>query len=134
MMEIIFYTCNIFFVFQWNSTMSSTTSNDVINVKPNWGCCFFVFFICFLVKKIDLWTFITTPPYIFSVWKCMITLSICAQCSLCHISRFGINITPMWHHCIFICCIYMMCFLTRPSDLRILDFILQFFQIPITPG
>ena len=36
-----------FLVFQWNSTMSSTTSNDVINVKPNLGCylLIFIFFI-----------------------------------------------------------------------------------------
>ena len=29
--------------FQWNSNTISTTSNDVINLKPNRGCCFFMF-------------------------------------------------------------------------------------------
>ena len=36
--------------------------------------------------------------------------------------------TPMWYQCIFICFIYVMCFITRPSDLSILDFIFQFFK------
>ena len=110
-----------FLVLQWNSTVSTTTSNDVINVKPNLGCCLFVFFICFLVRKIDIWTFGTK-------WKCMIRLRICAHCSLYHIRCFGINMTPMWHHCIFICFIYVIWFFTRPSTLSILAFIFDFFQ------
>ena len=34
----------------------------------------------------------------------------------------------MWHHCIFICCIYVICFLTIFSALRILALILESFQ------
>ena len=70
----------------------------------------------------------------FPVCQCMLRLKICAHCSICHIWCFGINMTSMWHHCNFICCIYVMWFLVRPSDLSILALILEFFQIPITPG
>ena len=42
------------------------------NVKPNWGCCFFMFFSCFLVRNIDTKTVNTAPQYTFPVWKCMI--------------------------------------------------------------
>ena len=77
------------------------------------------FFICFLVRNIDTCKFVTSLQYTFPVWKCMIRLRICAHFSLYHIIWFGINMTPMWHHCIFICFIYVMCFLTRPSVLRI---------------
>ena len=114
--------------------MSSTTSNDVINVKPNLGCCFFMFFSCFLVRSIDTWKVSTSTQYTFPVCKCMIRLRICAHCILCHIRCFGINITSMWNHCIFICFIYFMWFFNRPSTLGILAFIFDFFQIPITPG
>ena len=126
-MEIPVYTCNIFFL-KWNSTMGSTTSNYEINMKPNRGCYFFVFFICFFVRNIDPWTVGTTLQYKIPVWKCMMRLRICAHCRICHIRCFGINMTPMWNHCIFICFIYVMCFLTRPSALIILDFIFQFFK------
>ena len=121
-------------VFQLKSTMNSTTSNDVINMKPNCGCCFVMFFSYFLVRNIDTWTVGTAPQYKFPVWKWMLRLRICAHCSICHIWCFGINMPSMWHHCIFICCIYLMCSLTRPSDLSILALILEFFQIPITSG
>ena len=96
-MKILVYTCNIFFVFQWNSTMRSTTSNDEINVKPYWGCCFWMLIICLLVRKIEIWKFGIEPQCTFPVWKCIIRLWICAQSSLCHIRCFGINITPIWH-------------------------------------
>ena len=89
-------------VFQWKSTMNRTTSNYVINVKPNWGCCFFVFFSCFLVRNIDTRTVNTSLQYTFPVWKGMLRLMICAHCSICHIWCFGINMTSVWHHCIFI--------------------------------
>ena len=108
--------------------MDSTTCNYVINVKPNLWCCFFVFFICFLVRNIDMWKFRTTLQYTFPVWECMIRLSICAHCIIYHIISFGIDMTPMWHHCIFICFVYVMWFFTRPSDLRIMYFILEFFK------
>ena len=121
-------------VFQWNSTMYSTTSDDVINVKPNWGCCFFMFLSCLLVWNIYTSTVSTALQYTFTVWKCMLRLRICAHCSIFHIWCCGINMTSMWYHCIFICCIYVMCFITRPSALSLLDLILEFFQIPITPG
>ena len=119
--------CNMF-VLQRNSTMTSTTFNDVINVKPNRGCSFFMFFSCLLVRNIDTWTVITASQYTFPVWKCMFRMRISAHFRIVHIRCFGINMTPMWHHCIFICFIYVMCFLTRPSDLRILDLILEFFK------
>ena len=38
-------------VFQWKSTMSSTTSNGVINVKPNCWCSFVMFFLQFLDQE-----------------------------------------------------------------------------------
>ena len=107
-MEILVYTYNIFFVFQRNSTMSSTTFNDVINLKPNWGCCFFMFFICFLIRNIDTWAFSTAPQYTFPVWKCMIRMRISAYSWIWHIRCFGINMTPMWHHCILYVS-YMWC-------------------------
>ena len=66
-------------------------------------------FIYFLVSNIYIWTFSTAPKCTFPVWKCMIRLRICAHCRLFHIRCFGINMTPMWHHCIFICFIYVMC-------------------------
>ena len=90
-MKILVYTCNIFFVFQRNSTMSSTKCNGVINVKTDLGCCFFVFFMCFLVRKIVTWTVSTAPQYTFPVWKFILRLWICTHCSLCHIRCFGIN-------------------------------------------
>ena len=121
------YTCNIFFVFQCNYTMSSTTCNGVINVKSYWGCCAWIMIICFLVRKIDTRTVVTAPQYTFPVWKCMIILRVCAYCSLCHIRCFGIHMTPMWHHSIFICFISVMCFFTRPSALRILAILFEFF-------
>ena len=134
LMKIFVYTRNIFFVFQRNSTMSSTTSNDVINMKLYWGCSFRILIICFLVMKINTWTFGTAPQYTFPVWKCMIRLRICAHCSLCHIRCFGINMTPMWHHYVLICFLYVMWFLTRPFVLSILDLTFDFFQIRITLG
>ena len=115
-------------VFQWESTMNSTTSNDVINLKHNWGHCFFVFFNYFLVRNIDTWTVITAQQYTFTVWKWMIRMWISAHCCICNIRCFGINMTPMWHHCIFTCCIYTMCFLTRPFALNIFVLILEFFK------
>ena len=75
-----------------------------------------------------------TAIYTFTVWKCIIRLRICEYCSPLHIRLFGINMTPTWHHCIFICFIYMMCFFTRTFALRILAIIFQFFLIPITKG
>ena len=119
-------------VFQWKSTMSSTTSNDVINVKPNCGCSFVMFICNFLIRNIDTWTVITAPQYTFQLWKWMLRLRICAHCSICHIWCCGINMPSMWHHSIFICGIYLMCSLTRPSALSILAFILESFQIPTT--
>ena len=127
-MKILVYTCNIFFVFRFNSTMSSTTCNDVTNMKPNWGCCFLMFFVCFFLSKIASWPRKTTPQYTFLVWKCMIRLMICAHCSLCRIRCFRINMMLVWHHGIFICFIYVLCFFTRPSALRILAFTFQFFR------
>ena len=59
--RLLFTHVTCFIVFQWNYTMCSTTSNDVINVKPNWGRCLFMFLICFLVRKIDIWTLGKTP-------------------------------------------------------------------------
>ena len=108
--------------------MNGTTSNDVINVKPNCGCFLVMFFSYFLVRNIDTWKVSTAPQYTFPVWKCMLILRICAHCSIFHIWCFGINMTSMWHHCIFICCVYVMCFLTRPSALSILALILEFFN------
>ena len=113
-MKVIVYTCNICFVFQWNSTMISTISNDVINVKPYWGCCFWILVIYLLVRKIDTWTLSTESQCTFPVWKCMIRLRICAYFSLFHIISFGINMTPMWHHCIFICFIFVVFLFIRP--------------------
>ena len=84
--------------------------------------------IYFLVRKIDIWTFGTSPQYTFPVWKCMIRLRICAHCRFCHIRCFGINMKSMWNHCIFICFLYVMCFFDRSSILSILDFILEFFK------
>ena len=95
--------------------MSSTTYNDVINVKPNWGWCVWILMICLFVRKIYTWKVSTRPQYTFSVWKCMIRLRICAHCSLYHIRWFDINMTSMWHDFIFICFIYVMLFFTRPS-------------------
>ena len=126
--RFLFTHVTYFIVLQRNSIMSGTISNDVINVKPNWGCCFFMFLICFLVRNIDTWTVSTTPQYTFTVLKCMIRLRICAHCSFCHIRCFGINMMPMWHDSIFICFIYVMCFLTRPSALRILALSFSFFK------
>ena len=58
------------------------------------------------------------------------------MCTLLHLTYH-----MLWHkydaHVVsqfFICCIYMMCFLIRPSALSILALILDFFQITITPG
>ena len=56
-----------FIVFQWNYTMSSTMCNDLINVKPYWGCCLWILIICFLVSKIDTWTFVIALQYTFLV-------------------------------------------------------------------
>ena len=117
-----------YFVFQWNYTMSSTMSNDVINVKPYWGCCFWILIIFLLVRNIDTWKFGTALQYTFPVWKCTIRLRICAHYSRFHIRCFGRNMTPMWHHCIFICLIYVVWFFTRPSALRILALIIQLFS------
>ena len=108
--------------------MSSTTSNDVINMKPNCGCFFFMFFSCFLVRKINTRTVGTALQYTFPVWKCIIVMRISSHCCICHIRCFGINMMPMCHHCIFIYSMYMIYFLTRPSALIILDFILEFFR------
>ena len=127
-MNIIVYTCNIFFFFQWNYSMISTTCNDVINVKSYWWCCFWILIICFLVKNIYTWKVFTATKYKFPVWKWMIRLRIFAHCSLFHIRLFGINMTPMWHHYIFICFINVMWLFTRPSDLSIFDFIFHFFK------
>ena len=121
-------TVSDFHVFQWNSTMRSTTSNDVVDVKPNWGCFFDMFYSCFLVRNIDTRTVSTAPQYTFPVWQCMLRMRICAHCSIFHIWCFGINMTPMWNQCIFICCIYVVCFLSRPSALSILALILQFLK------
>ena len=82
--------------------------HDVINVKPIRGCSFFIIFSCFLVRNIDKRTVITAPQYTFPVWKCMIRMSISAHCFICYIRCFGINMMPMWYHCIFICCIYVV--------------------------
>ena len=89
--------------------------------------------ICFIDRKINIWTDGTTTQYTFPVWECMIRMRISTHCSIFHIRCFGINMTPMWHHCIFIMLIYVVCFLARPSALSILDFILQFLKTPITP-
>ena len=115
-------------VLQRKSTMNSTTSNDVINVKLNWGCFLFMFFSYFLVRNIDTRTVSIASQYTFPVWKCMLRMRICAHCSICHIWCFGINMTSIWNHCIFICCIYVMCFLTRPSALSIWLWSLIFFK------
>ena len=60
-----------FIVFQWNYTMSSTTSNDVVNMKPNWGWCFFMFFSCFLDRKSHTLNFTHWEEwgYLLSTWK-----------------------------------------------------------------
>ena len=96
------------------------------------GFCFVMFFSYFLVRNIDTWTVGTAPQYLFLVWKCMIRLRICAHCSLCSIRCFGINMTPMWHDCIFICFIYVMCFLTRKylvmMETTISDFHTSFYK------
>ena len=83
-------------------------------------------FICFLIRKIDTSTVRTTPQYTFPVWKCIIRLGIFAHCSLFLIRCFGINMTPMWHHIIFICFIYVICFFTRTSALTIYDLFFNF--------
>ena len=62
----------------------------------------------------------------------MIWLWICTHFWLFHLRCFVINMTPMWHHCIFICFIYAIWFFTRPSVLRILALIFEFLKIPIT--
>ena len=108
--------------------MRSTTSNDVIHVKPYWGYCFWLLIISFVVRNIDTWKFGTAPQYIFPVWQCMIILRICVKFSLCHIICFVISMTPMWYHYIFICFIYVIWFFTRTSALRILALIFQFFK------
>ena len=126
--RFLFTHVTYFIVFQWNYTISSTTSNDVINVKPNWGCCFWILIIYLLVRKIDTRTFVTAPQYTFPLWKCIIRLKICAHINLFHTRCFGINMTSMWNHCIFICFIYVMCFFTRTSDLIILDLIFSFLK------
>ena len=122
--RFLFKNVTGFLVFQWNSTMGSTTSNNLINVKPNRECCLLMNFVFFLVRMIDMCIFITTTKYKFPLWKYMSRLIICAHCSIFHIRRFGINMTPMWHHCIFIWFIYVMYFSNRPYALSILDFIL----------
>ena len=93
--KFLFIQVTYFLSFQRSSTMSSTTSNDVINVKHNWGCCFFMFHICFLARKIDMWTFSTSPKYTFPAWKFMILMSISTHCHIFRIRCFGINMTPM---------------------------------------
>ena len=105
---LLFTHVTYFLVFQWNSTTSSTTSNDVIHVKPYWGCCLWILIICFLVRNIDTWTVGTAPQYTFPVWNFMIRLRICAHCSLFRIRCFGINMTSMWHQCILYVS-YMWC-------------------------
>ena len=87
-----------FFVFQWNSTMSSTTCNDVINVKHNWGCCVLILIIYSLVSKIYTRKVHTTPQYTFPVRHCIIRMRIYAHCSLFFIRCSGINMKLMWHH------------------------------------
>ena len=81
-----------------------------------------------MVRRIDIWTLSIAPQYTFPLWKCMIRLRICAHFSLCNIRCFGINMTPMWHKCIFICFIYVMWFFTWTSALSILDFIFEFYK------
>ena len=107
--------------------MCYTTQNLMTNVIFNSRTCAGIFIICFLVRKINTWTFGTTLQYIFRVWQCMIWLWICTHCCLCHIRCFGINIMTMWNDCIFICFIYTIFFFPRPSVLIILAEILEFF-------
>ena len=115
-----------------NATMCTYPKSE--HSLPHWKCVLRCCNDCPCIRNIDTRTVSTALQYTFPVWKCMLRLRICAHCSICHIWCFGINMTSMWHHCIFICCIYVMCFLTRSSALRILALILEFFQIPITPG
>ena len=129
----LFTHVTYFLVFQCNDNMISTMFNDLINLKPNWGCCVWILMIYFLVLKIDTWTVVTAPQYIFPFWKCMIRLRICAQRSSCHIRCFGINMTSMWHDCIYIFFIYVMWFFTIPSILSLLALIFELLQVSITP-
>ena len=100
----------------------------MINVKYNWGCCFWILIIYLFVRKIDTWTFGTTTQHTFTVCQCMLILRICTHYRLCHIRQFGINMTSMWNHYILICFIYMIFYFTRPSVLSILALIFQFFK------
>ena len=107
--------------------MGNTTTNDEIIMKPNWGCCFFMFFICFLVMNIGTWTFVTTLQYTFPVWKCMIRMRIFGSCSLCHIWCFGVNMTPCSITVFYIFYIYYV--LSHWTfTFSILDFIFCFFK------
>ena len=84
-----------------------------IDMTPMWHhCkrCVWILVTCFLVSKIDTWRIVKAPQYKFTVWKCMNVLRICAHCSIIHIICFGINMTSMWHDCIYIYFIYVMWF------------------------
>ena len=105
----------------------------MINVEINWRTRVGILVICFLVKDIYAWKFRTTLKYKFPVWERMIWLWIRTHCCLCHIIWFSVNKMPIWHQCVFICFIYVICFSPRSSILSILDLILEFFQIMITP-
>ena len=125
---LLFTHATYFLVFQYNSTMISTTHNDVINVKPYWECFVWITLICLLVMNIDTYPFITTNYYTFLVWQCIIRLSICTHFILFHIRCFGINVTSIWHNCVSICFKYAIWFFTRPSVLIIETLIFQFFK------
>ena len=99
----------------------------MINVKTNWRNFFGILIICLLIRKINTYIFGRTTQYTFTVWQCIIWLWICKYCCFCHIICFGINMTPMWHDCIFICFIYVIWFFVRPFVLSIIGLIFDFF-------
>ena len=115
-----------FIVFLWRFTIISTTHNDVINMKPNWGCCVWIIIIYFFLINIYTEKFRTAQYYTFPVWQCIIRLSICTHFILFCIICFGVKMTSMWHHCIFICFKYAIWFSTRTSGLNIETLIFNF--------
>ena len=110
--RFLFTFATYFLIFQCNFTMSSTIRNDVINVKPYWVSCVWILIICFLVRNIDTWAISTASQYKFPVWQCMIIMRIWTYCSLFNIRLFGINMTSIQSHCIFVCFLYVIFFST----------------------
>ena len=99
----------------------------MINVKTNWRNFVGILIICLLIRKINTYIFGRKTQYTFTVWQCIIWMWICKYCCFCHIICFGINMTPMWHDCIFICLIYVIWFFVRPFVLSIIYLIFDFF-------